>query len=99
MYKLQGVQSVGGCAPFMERIPWWRVPTSRDIVFVENRPAVANSPTEPPQEEGDDRIPAAMPPSNNRPAQRLELVVVMTDFRKWDKFDADAAEEEVERKV
>ena len=23
----------------------------------------------------------------------------MTDFRKWDKFDADAAEEEVERKV
>ena len=23
----------------------------------------------------------------------------MTDFRKWDKFDADTAEEEVERKV
>lgn len=24
---------------------------------------------------------------------------IMTDFKKWDKFDADAAEEEVERKV
>lgn len=34
-----------------------------------------------------------------RPECKADALPPMTDFKKWDRFDADAAEKEVERKV